>query len=120
MAGAGLGMSALFNGNLWLMMGGMSLGVAGYLTANALFWRLPSEAMEGRALAACLAAVNALGNLGGFAGPYLTGALVGHSSDSRSALLALAIALVAAGMVLAAGRTGCPGQELPGRDEPVS
>jgi MFS family permease len=105
LAGMGLAISAFFSSHLVVMMLGMSLGVTGYLTANALFWRLPSEAISGRALAAALAAVNALGNLGGFVGPYLMGLLVGRSSDPRGALLALALSLVVAGGVLVAGRT---------------
>jgi MFS family permease len=104
LAGAGLAMSACFSGNVVLMMIGMSLGVTGYLTANALFWRLPSEAIEGRALAAGLAAVNALGNLGGFVGPYVMGVLVGRSANAATALYALAASLIAAGAVLGAGR----------------
>ena len=75
----GLALSAAMRAPSCLMMAGMSLAVAGYLSANVLFWRLPSEAMEGRALAAGLAAVNALGNLGGFLGPYLMGALAART-----------------------------------------
>jgi MFS family permease len=105
LASAGLAISAYFSGQLWLMMAGMSLGVAGYLTANALFWRLPGEMLGGRALAAGLAAVNALGNLGGFAGPYLMGMLSGSSSGSMAPLGALAASLALAGITLAVVRT---------------
>ena len=104
LAGGGLTLSATAHTSIVLMMVGMCLAVAGYLSANVLFWRLPSEAMEGRALAAGLAAVNALGNLGGFLGPYLMGALAARSGGPRSGLLVLAAALGAAGLVLAAGR----------------
>ena len=103
LAGAGLAISAHFAGNLWLMMVGMTLGVSGYLTANALFWSLPGEPLEGRALAVGLAAVNALGNLGGFAGPYLVGALLGPASEPTTALFALAAILACAGLALRLG-----------------
>jgi MFS family permease len=99
-AGLGLALSAVLSGQLWLMMAGMALGVAGYLAANTLFWRLPSAIWDGRTLAAALAAINAVGNLGGFVGPYLTGALMGRSGDAGSALYALALALAASGLVL--------------------
>lgn len=105
LAGIGLAISACSGSNLPLMMIGMGLGVAGYLTGNALFWRLPSEAIAGRALAAGLAAVNALGNLGGFVGPYVMGMLVGRSSNPAMGLVALAASLIAAGGVLATGRS---------------
>ena len=111
LAGVGLAISAFCSSLMPLMMIGMSVGVTGYLTGNALFWRLPSERIEGRALAAGLAAVNAVGNLGGFAGPYLVGMLVGRSSNPTIALLALAGSLIAAGAVLATGRPSFTGAE---------
>jgi len=111
LAGVGLAISAFCSSLMPLMMIGMCVGVTGYLTGNALFWRLPSERIEGRALAAGLAAVNAVGNLGGFAGPYLVGMLVGRSSNPTIALLALAGSLIAAGAVLATGRPSFTGAE---------
>jgi len=104
LAGVGLAISAYTSGHLVLMMAGMSLGIAGYLTGNTLFWRLPSEAIGGRALAGGLAAVNALGNLGGFAGPYVMGLLIGRATEPTNGLLALAASLLAAGAVLVLGR----------------
>ena len=109
LAGAGLATSASFGGQAWLTMGGLTLGVTGYLAANALFWRLPGEIVDGRALAAGLAAVNALGNLGGFVGPYLMGALA-RGSDLKAGLFVLAAAMVAAGLVLAASGVGAMGR----------
>jgi len=103
LSAAGLVLSAWYDGRPWPMMIGMIFGVAGYLTATALFWRLPSEELGGKALAAGLAAVNAIGNLGGFAGPYLVGAVVARSGGTAPALLVLAGSLAACAAVLAAG-----------------
>jgi MFS family permease len=102
--GLGLAMSAAFTGQVLLMMTGLALGVSGVLTATALFWSVPSAALDGRAVAAGLAAINALGNLGGFVGPYLMGLLKTRFGDSNPGLYVLAAALAGAGAVLATTR----------------
>jgi MFS transporter, ACS family, tartrate transporter len=59
----------------------------GYLPA---FWTLPERFLQGPALAAGIAAVNALANIAGFTGPYLMGYLYQQTGSYRSGLLALA------------------------------
>jgi len=113
LAGLGLALSARIDGSPVLMMAGVSLAVAGYLSANVLFWRLPSEALAARALAAGLAMVNAVGNLGGFLGPYLMGALADQGRGPRAGLLVLAAALASAGLVLAATRPAIGARQPP-------
>ena len=92
------------------MLAGLTIGVSGYLAATTLFWGLPSGAFAGRAAAGGLAAINAFGNLGGFVGPYLVGALTDRFGGAQAGLYALAAAMVAAGVVLAttSGRTPPP------------
>ena len=41
----------------------------------ALFWSFPGSILVGVGVAAGLAAINSVGNLGGFFGPYLLGVL---------------------------------------------
>jgi nitrate/nitrite transporter NarK len=104
-SGAGLALSAASSGSFALMMVGVTTGVAGYLGATALFWCVPNQYLGGAAVAAGLAAINAIGNLGGFAGPYVVGALSDRFGTSSAGMFALAAALVAAGLLLAgAGR----------------
>ncbi|MEO6377005.1 MAG: MFS transporter, partial [Caulobacteraceae bacterium] len=73
--GFGLLFSAMFSGVVPAMMVGITIGVTGYLSATALFWCVPGKQLAGPAAAAGLAAINAIGNLGGFVGPYVVGAL---------------------------------------------
>ena len=103
--GVGLAVSAAFAGNVPAMMAGVTVGVTGYLTATALFWCVPSQVLAGAAVAAGLAAINALGNVGGFVGPYIMGALNDRFGNSSAGLFALAAAMIAAGLVLAAARS---------------
>jgi D-galactonate transporter len=62
------------------MLGGSLVSVAffsaaaiGIYGAKAPFWPLPSMFLSGSAAAAGIAMINALGNLGGFVGPYMVG-----------------------------------------------
>jgi len=103
--GFGLAWSATFSGNVPLMLAGVTLAATGHLSATALFWRLPAQTLDGAAVAAGLAAINAVGNLGGFVGPYLMGALVERFGTPSAGLFVLAVAMVSAGVLLTiAGR----------------
>jgi ACS family tartrate transporter-like MFS transporter len=53
----------------------LSLLAAGSYSSSAPFWALPSEFMTGFSAAAGIALVNSIGALGGFAGPYMIGAI---------------------------------------------
>jgi MFS family permease len=53
----------------------LSIAAAGILTSAPLFWSLPTAILRDAAAAAGIAAINSVGNLGGFASPDLIGAL---------------------------------------------
>lgn len=73
-------------------------GMYGYIPA---FWALPSEFLTGTVAAASIGLINSVGNLGGFAGPYIVGYLnrVTHSFSAGVIYLSLS-AVVAALLVL--------------------
>ena len=50
------------------------------------FWALPSEFLTGFSAAAGIALVNSLGNLGGFAGPYMIGAIATRTGNLYAGL----------------------------------
>lgn len=63
------------------------------LGANSLlapFWCLPSMLLSGSAAAIGIALVNALGNTGGFVGPYVVGVLKDATGGTKGAFLVLA------------------------------
>lgn len=68
----------------------------GYLPA---FWTIPQSFLRGAALAAGIAAINAIANIAGFVGPYLMGYLHDQTGSFEGGLLALA-AIGALGLVL--------------------
>lgn len=102
--GAGLAVSASFPASFLTMMAGLAVGVSGYIAATALFWSLPNSAFDGRAAAAGIAAINSLGNVGGFVGPYVVGALSDHFAGPRAGLYFLAAAMATGGLVLVTTR----------------
>jgi ACS family tartrate transporter-like MFS transporter len=65
-------------------------------------WAIPSGFLSGAGAAAGIAVINSIGNLGGFAGPFLIGWLKGRSGgyraglDAVGALLGLSALLVLA------------------------
>lgn len=51
----------------------LAIAIAGVMAARPPFWQLPPEFLSGAKLAAGIAAINSIGNLGGFVGPSLIG-----------------------------------------------
>jgi len=80
--GGGLGMAGyLGNGMTALML--ICVASVGIMGCKGPFWPLPSAYLTGTGAAAGIALINSLGNLGGFAGPYLIG-WAKHATNSYS------------------------------------
>ncbi|SAK87486.1 membrane protein [Caballeronia pedi] len=80
----------------------VAFGVFGALPA---FWAINTELLSGSAAAASIAWIGAVGNLGGFAGPYLLGLTKDRTGSYTAALILMAIvALIAAGIALSVSR----------------
>ena len=65
----------------------------GMFGAQPCFWALPATFLSGPAAAAGLAAVNSLGNLSGFFGPYVMGKVKDATGSYTIALLAISVIL---------------------------
>ena len=84
-----------------LSIGLISLATAGALAYDGPFWASASAAMPAAVAGGAMGMINALGNLGGFAGPYLGGYLQDQSGGSfTTTSIALAVALFLAGVVM--------------------
>jgi MFS family permease len=78
---------AIYAANPLLAMVAISFCAVGALSAMAVFWSLPTALMSGSAAAAGIAMVNVLGGaLGGFASPYIMGALNDLTGSSNAGL----------------------------------
>ncbi|MGF6753425.1 MFS transporter [Paraburkholderia sp. GAS42] len=95
----GFTIAASFANNTVVSIVFLSLAAAGVLTCAPLFWSLPTAFMSGATAAAGIAIINSIGNLAGFASPYMIGYLkdLTHSTQSGMYVLAgmLAIGAVA-------------------------
>jgi MFS family permease len=78
----------------------ITIAAAGIWSILPLFWTLPHVLLkEGQAKASGLALINSIGNLGGFAGPYLVAWLKTTTGDFKVALPLLA-SIMAVGVLL--------------------
>ena len=66
----------------------------GVFSAIPVFWSLPTAFLTGTPAAGAIALINSLGNLGGFAGPYLIGRVRDVTGGFTGSLLAIAGLLV--------------------------
>ncbi|MEJ1969101.1 MAG: MFS transporter [Rhizomicrobium sp.] len=74
-----------------LVMASLSVAAIGINAAAAIFWSLPTSFLSGVAAAGGLALVNAVGNLSGFLGPYMIGALKDATHGFFWPILALSL-----------------------------
>jgi ACS family tartrate transporter-like MFS transporter len=96
---------ALYLGTPMLAVAALSVCTAGVLAAIPVFWQLPSAFLGGAGAAAGIALINSLGNLSGFVGPFVAGALNTATGNFRAGMWVIALAMTAAGVIaLAVGR----------------
>ena len=78
----------------------LAVGLFFLLGMHSVFWTMPAALLSGTAAAAGIALINSIGNLGGFAGPYLVGIIKDATGSTNGGLIALA-AIAALGSLLA-------------------
>ncbi|WP_250545471.1 MFS transporter [Paenarthrobacter sp. DKR-5] len=85
----------------------ISVAVAGALAYDGPFWAAASRAMPAVVAGSAMGLINAVGNLGGFVGPYVGGFLqdATHGSFMATSIF-LACCLLAAGLVMLTLRRG--------------
>ncbi|SFU85588.1 D-galactonate transporter [Methylobacterium sp. 174MFSha1.1] len=92
-AGAGLVSSPV------LILGLLCLSQIGVSATPPLLWPIPSAFLTGSSAAAGIAAINSIGNLSGFAGPYVMGYLKDLTGTFTAGLLVLGAVTLAGGLV---------------------
>jgi ACS family tartrate transporter-like MFS transporter len=98
MSGVSLILSVLTKDHFWLSYAFMCLAIPGPFAALAPFWAIPTETLPRNVFGPVIGLVNALGNTGGFAGPYIVGWLKTEYYSVAIPFTALGI-----GMLVAAG-----------------
>jgi nitrate/nitrite transporter NarK len=83
----------------------MSLALAGTLSFAGVFWTIPSKLLSGASAATGLAAISAVGILGGFVSPWFIGYVKDRTGDFRWGIgIVGCVAIVAAFVLYASGR----------------
>lgn len=78
----------------------LAVAAMGLYSFTPPFWSLPTAFLRGDAAAAGIAFINAVGNLGGFIGPYLMGWLQDVSGDFLLGLRLLALTAIISGILI--------------------
>ena len=100
---AGVGASA-FLGDPVLKMIALTIAAFGVYASLPIFWTLPTAFLAGAAVAPGIAAINSIGNLSGYFGPFVMGWIKDATGSFAWALVTIAAcALVALAITLALG-----------------
>ena len=87
---AGLAIGGLFSSNPVPCLAGLSLATAGALSGLSVMWSVPGAILSGTALAAMIAIMSTVANVGGYVSPVLIGWLTETTHHTEYGLYALA------------------------------
>jgi ACS family tartrate transporter-like MFS transporter len=85
----GLAFAAWSGASYWALLG-MSAATVGIYGSRAAFWPMPSLFLTGTAAAGAIAMINAVGNLGGYFGPFIVGWIKDSTGKFEAGLYFLA------------------------------
>ena len=86
----GLALAGWTMGTWWALVG-MSIAAMGFYGSKGPFFAMPPMFLSGTALAAGIAWINSIGNLGGFFGPWYVGAMRDLTGNFSGGLYGLAL-----------------------------
>lgn len=112
---------ALYLGDPFAAMIAITVCAVGVCAALPTFWALPSNFLTGAAAAGGIALINSLGNISGFAAPYVTGWLSDLTGSQRTGLWVTGGCMVLAALVvlrLGAAPTPVDGERAPDERHP--
>jgi nitrate/nitrite transporter NarK len=72
----------------------VTIAAIGIFSALPVFWALPSRFLTGAAAAGGIGLINSVGNLGGFAAPYATGALRDLTGTNRAGMWVVGVIMM--------------------------
>jgi MFS transporter, ACS family, tartrate transporter len=98
-AGAAALIGAAYSTSIGPSILAISIAVLGVFSMLGPFWAMPTSFLSGTAAAAGIAFINSVGNLGGFAGPYVIGLVRTSTGQFKGGLLLVSAALATSGAV---------------------
>jgi ACS family tartrate transporter-like MFS transporter len=118
MAAIGVGVSGLVSSPV-LIMALLCFAQIGISAVPPMFWPLPASFLTGASAAAGIAAINSLGNLSGFAGPFLMGYMKDLTGNFTVGLLLLAGCALVGAVVSATLRIDQRREQAVGAGQPA-
>jgi ACS family tartrate transporter-like MFS transporter len=97
---AALAFTAESKGNLWLTVMLFTVAMTGVKAYLPAFWTLPNLLMTEAAAAASIGLINSFGNLGGWVGPTVVGAVRQYCESYRAGLWFLAASMVISATII--------------------
>ena len=93
---------ALYLNSPFAVMIAVSLAAIAINSALPVFWPLPSLFLTGAAAAGGIALINALGNLAGFAAPFITGGLTDATGSEKAGLWLVGLMMLGSAITVVA------------------
>lgn len=100
MTALGFWMSAFFSAHFGLALLGLTLAAVGILAASTVFWAILARIYVGSAAAIGFATINSLGNLGGFASPYMLGIVTDFTGSIVLGMYVITGSIILSGVVM--------------------
>jgi MFS family permease len=95
LSGVTLILSVVFQQNFWVSYGLLCLAIPAPFAAQAPFWAIASETLPRSVVGMVMGLINAFGNLGGFAGPYIAGAIAdAYHGNTDIAFIGLGVGML--------------------------
>lgn len=91
---------ALYLHSPLLVMVPVCIAAMGVFSAIPSFWALPAQFLTGAAAAGGIGLINSIGNLGGFAAPYATGALNQFTGSDKAGMWAVGVFMIISAVVV--------------------
>ncbi|AKK25747.1 MFS transporter [Mycobacterium sp. EPa45] len=91
---------ALYLHSPLLVMIPVCIAAMGVFSAIPSFWALPAQFLTGAAAAGGIGLINSIGNLGGFAAPYATGALNQFTGSDKAGMWAVGVFMIISAVVV--------------------
>ena len=85
--------------DVYLAIGAVSVAAIGIYAHKPCFWPLPSTFLSGTAAAGGIALINAIGNLGGYVGPFVVGWIKDSTQSYNAGLYFLAACALSSGLI---------------------
>ena len=103
LAALGFALAGWFS-HSWLAIVAMSIVTIGVYGSRPTFWPMPSLFLTGASAAVGMALINAIGNLGGYVGPFVVGWIKDSTKSFEMALYFLAACAAASALITFAAR----------------